>query len=376
MAMKYYILDTNFIHLDYYLRGTRITALARSAYKLGHAVLMPQVVYDELCKQYYEKVDELASSFKGVQKNLNKLSLTNDQWADYDFNKLKNDYEQILTQQCANLNIALIKYPTVSHRDMVKRELSKRKPFKDSTKGYRDALIWETVLELGKQCRMDDTIVLLTENTDDFAEKKTGLHPDLVEDCKEKGISEGKILLVSDFKKLIHDEIIPTFEKLNQSFNELQQYGSVGNIDISEIVRKSLDRDSVQHLFDYNPDIVQNPYAPKYYENIWVHFTSLRNSIITDVRKVTDNDVLISVRVEFDLFIDVMIYKGDLVLIGDDSMPVIYDRNANDHYVAATDRGLMTLQLNILTDADLNQLNNVDEQVLSATYETGYRFIY
>ena len=66
MAMKYYILDTNFIHLDYYLRGTRITALARSAYKLGHAVLMPQVVYDELCKQYYEKVDELASSFKGV----------------------------------------------------------------------------------------------------------------------------------------------------------------------------------------------------------------------------------------------------------------------------------------------------------------------
>ena len=110
MAMKYYILDTNFIHLDYYLRGTRITALARSAYKLGHAVLMPQVVYDELCKQYYEKVDELASSFKGVQKNLNKLSLTNDQWADYDFNKLKNDYEQILTQQCANLNIALIKY--------------------------------------------------------------------------------------------------------------------------------------------------------------------------------------------------------------------------------------------------------------------------
>ena len=86
--------------------------------------------------------------------------------------------------------------------------------------------------------------------------------------------------------------------------------------------------------------------------------------------------MLISVRVEFDLFIDVMIYKGDLVLIGDDSMPVIYDRNANDHYVAATDRGLMTLQLNILTDADLNQLNNVDEQVLSATYETGYRFIY
>lgn len=373
--MKYFVIDTNFIHADYFLRGTRITSLAGSAHKLGHTVFIPQVVYDEMCKQYYEEVDKLASLFKGVQKDLIKLSPIKDQWADYDFNKLKTNYEQILTQQCTNLNIALLKYPTVSHRDMVKRELSKRKPFKDSTKGYRDALIWETVLELAKQCRKDDTIIFLTENTDDFAEKKSSLHPDLLEDCKEKGVRDGKIQLVSNFKKLIHDEIIPTFDKLNESFDELQQYGSVGNIDIHEIVRKSLDRDSVQHLFDYNPNMGPNQYAPGYYENIWVHYAALRNSSMVDVRKVTDSDVLISVKVEFDLYIDVMIFKGDLALIDDNSMPVIYDRNSNDHYVSATDSGMMTVQLNILTDADFTKLNNIDEQVLSASYDTGYRYV-
>ena len=70
-----------------------------------------------------------------------------------------------------------------------------------------------------------------------------------------------------------------------------------------------------------------------------------------------------------------MIYKGDLALIDDDSMPVIYDRNANDHYVAATDSGLMTIQLDILTDAAFKQVNNVDYQVLSASYDTGFRFM-
>lgn len=373
--MKYFVIDTNFIHADYFLRGTRITSLAGSAHKLGQTVLMPQVVCDEMCKQYYEEVDELASSFKGIQKNLNKLSPTKYQWADYDFNKLKTDYEQSLINRCNDLDIGIIKYPAVSHRDMVKRELSKRKPFKDSTKGYRDALIWETVLDLGKNCRKHDTVVLLSENTDDFADKKVDLHPDLLEDCKAKGILDGTIKLVSDFKNFIHKEIIPTFDKLNESFDELQQYSSVGNIDIREIVKKSLDRDSVQHLFDYNPNMGPNQYAPGYYENIWVHYVALRNSSIVDVRKVTDSDVLISVKVEFDLYIDVMIFKGDLALIDDNSMPVIYDRNSNDHYVSATDSGMMTVQLNILTDADFTKLNNIDEQVLSASYDTGYRYV-
>lgn len=373
--MNFYVIDTNFIHLDYFLRGTRITTLAHSAHNLGHAVYMPQVVFDEMCKQYCEEVDTLADSFKDVQSDLYKLSPNKEQFANYDFNNLKVDYEQNLTKRINELGITILPYPIIGHREMVKRELHKRKPFKDSTKGYRDALIWETVLEFGKKVYTKGTVVLLTNNTDDFAQKKVYLHPDLVDDCKNKGIPDGKIQLVTDFKTFIHQEIMPAFEKMNKIFEELQLYGMVGNIDIRDIVRKSLDRDALQHLFNYNYDYGQNPYAPGYYENIWVHYASLRNNMITDVRKVTDSDVLISVRVEFDLYIDVMIYKGDLALIDEDSMPVIYDRNANDHYVAATDSVLMTMQLDILTDADFKQVNNVDHQVLSASYDTGFRFM-
>lgn len=375
--MKYYVIDTNFIHLDYFLRGTFITALARSASKLNHTVYMPQVVYDELCKQYYEEIDELELSFNSVQKELYKLTFAKYQCPDYDFQKLKADYEQILTQRCQDLGIRILNYPDVSHRDIVKRELSKRKPFKDSTKGYRDALIWETVLQAGHRLRTNDSLVLLTNNTDDFAKPKdkANLHPDLLDDCKDKNIPENKIQLIHDFKQFIHKEIIPAFDKLNDSFDALQQYLSVGNIDLRDIEKKCLDRNSLQHLFNYYSMPGPIPYVPGYYENIWVHYASPRQMRAIDVRKVTDGDVLITVQLEFDFYIDVLIFKGDLALIDDQSMPVIYDRNANDHYVAATDSGQMKIQLDILTDNDFQKINNIDEQVLSAAYDTGFRYV-
>ena len=231
--MKIYVIDTNFIHLDYFLRGTFITALAHSASKLNHDVYMPQVVYDELCKQYYEEIDQLESSFKSVKKTLYKLSPEKYQCP---------DYEQILTQRCQDLGVIILEYPSVSHRDMVKRELNKRKPYKDSTKGYRDALIWETVLQAGKKLRKNGTLVLLTNNIDDFAnpKDKANFHPDLLDDCKDKNIPDNKIQLVSDFKQFIHNEIIPAFEKLNESFDELQKNLSVGNIDLRELEKNYL----------------------------------------------------------------------------------------------------------------------------------------
>lgn len=375
--MKNYVIDTNFIHLDYFLRGTFITALARSASKLNHAVYMPQVVFDELCKQYYEEIDKLESSFNSVQKGLYKLTPAKYQSSDFDFQKQKTDYEQILTQRCQDLGIWILDYPDVSHRDMVKRELSKRKPFKDSIKGYRDALIWETVLKAGKGLRKNDTLVLLTNNTDDFAKPKdkANLHPDLLDDCKEKSIPNNKIQLISDFKPFINNEIIPAFDKLNDSYDELQKYLSVGNIDLRDVEKKYLDRNSLQHLFDYYTMPGPIPYAPGYYENIWLHYAAPHQMRVMDVRKVTDSDVLITVQLEFDFYVDVMIFKGDLALIDDRSMPVIYDRNANDHYVAATDSGQMTVQLDILTDTDFQKINNIDEQVLSAVYDTGFRYM-
>ncbi len=73
-----------------------------------------------------------------------------------------------------------------------------------------------------------------------------------------------------------------------------------------------MDRNSLQHLFDYNTMSGPFLYAPGYYENIWLNYASPRQIRTTDVHKVTDGDVLITTQLELDFYIDVVIFKGDL----------------------------------------------------------------
>lgn len=373
--MRHFVIDTNFVHLDFFLRGTNITALAGSADKLGHSVYMPQVVFDELCKQYYEEIEKAKETQRKYFKELNRVNPVASKNQSDDFDKLRSSYEQVLTQRCQRLGIQILDYPKVEHREMVLRELNQRKPFKDSSKGYRDALIWETVLSLGMSVGENDNVIFLTENTDDFAKEKIHLHPDLISDSKDRGLSEDKIKLITGFHHFIKSDILPAAEQMTEKIQELLNYYTVGNIDIHEILGVYLNTESLQHLFDYNTETGQTPYAPWVYANIMVHYMTPYNMSIYDVRRVSDDNVLISVHVEFDLFIDCFIYKGDFPLIDDRSMPEVFDKNWNEHYVAASDRARFKMQYDILTDPEFKQANNVDEQVISAEYETGFRFL-
>jgi hypothetical protein len=72
---------------------------------------------------------------------------------------------------------AILPYPAVDHRTVVARALARRRPFDAKGRnGYRDALIWETVLELARGLS-EGRVLLCTRNSKDFGER--GLHADL-----------------------------------------------------------------------------------------------------------------------------------------------------------------------------------------------------
>lgn len=48
--MKHIIIDTNFVHHDFYLRGMNIMALTEYVHRMGYDVYMPQIVFDEMRK--------------------------------------------------------------------------------------------------------------------------------------------------------------------------------------------------------------------------------------------------------------------------------------------------------------------------------------
>ena len=53
--MNHIIIDTNVIHLDFKLNKARIVTLCNTSTILGHEIFIPEVVIDEIVKQYDEK---------------------------------------------------------------------------------------------------------------------------------------------------------------------------------------------------------------------------------------------------------------------------------------------------------------------------------
>lgn len=144
--MKHIIIDTNVVHLDYMLNKSRIMALCSTCDSLDHVVFMPDVVIDELVKQYREEIQGYTEQYNSA---LHQLTRRNAPVANNPLDPvvLTSKYEDSLRARIAQLRIKIISYPQTAHKEMVARELNKKKPFKDSKKGYRDSLIWDSIIE-------------------------------------------------------------------------------------------------------------------------------------------------------------------------------------------------------------------------------------
>lgn len=370
--MTHYVIDTNFVHLDYFLKGTFITILCQSSEVLRHKVYMPEVVFDELVKQHREELEKQIIKAHDIEKDVYRLTEKKIAINLCGIEEDGDNYSVVLKRAIEEQGIELLPYPQVPHQDVVQRVLHKRKPFREfeqGTTGYRDTLIWETVLELCGQTGYSDKVVLLTNNTQDFGGKGK-LHKHLVEDCVERGYGEEKVKLVSAFYQFITKEILPASQKLE---NIILNAWKAGEIDLLEVAREHVNDREISHLLEYDDVSDNHRYTPTYYETTevtWIKDSC--NYCIYDFRKLPKGDLLVSVRVDVYVGVDCFIYKGDLLLIDDDEMPYIFDKNWNEHYVAASDEAELTVQYDIRIDSDLKHVINVGQRLVRSRFETGY----
>jgi len=56
------------------------------------------------------------------------------------------DGSRILSEEVKRMNAQSPDYADISHADIVTRDLKRRKPFQQNGKGYRDTLLWETIV--------------------------------------------------------------------------------------------------------------------------------------------------------------------------------------------------------------------------------------
>lgn len=145
------VIDTNIIYGDFFLKNAQIISLCGTASRCGIEVYIPEVVVDEIINQYREKLVEICPKVNDCIRGIVQIApqyAFNNPFTDTEKDKLLKEYELYLHNRINDLGIKIIPYPQISHKDVVKRDLARKRPFQNSGKGYRDALIWESVLDI------------------------------------------------------------------------------------------------------------------------------------------------------------------------------------------------------------------------------------
>lgn len=373
--MNHIIIDTNVIHLDFKLNKARIVTLCNTSTTLGHEIFIPEVVIDEIVKQYDEKAEEYINSFNKALKKLSDLSTSPITQTPIDAKGFISNYRNELNNRIKQLGIGIIPYPNTGHKIMVARELGKKKPFKDSTKGYRDALIWDSVMEHTQKYSSNCGIIFLTANSKDFADKdKKDLHTDLIADCISNGIPTTSIRLVTDIQNFIDNEIILRSTELKEKFNQLQQDGGLGDIDFIQLIQDYISKDMLDNLISSNDFDSYPGYAPGLYENPEITSIEKVSCSFNTIREISSDTILIQSEVSVQVDLDCFIFRADLPLIDDSKFPTIIDYEWNDHYVLASDSATFKFQFNILTDTNFKNVKSIEDNLQQVKYSTGYTF--
>lgn len=330
--MMHILLDTNPIISDGFGRSANFNRFLELAHEHGITVYVPSVVLDEVVGRFakdlsdsVEKANaELAFMSRRVARDLGTFNTV------LDVNKEVGSFRSEFSTRLAEAGVAVPQYPIVSHRDVTDRAIYRRKPFRDKGVGYRDTLIWLTALELADQ--VEDNIVLVTNNIQDFGDGSTRLHGQLQEDLENRGHERDKVALVTSIKDVVQQQIGPY---LRQTFFERP----------SETL-ENLDFDAEHEL----TLAIESEYSDRQWTPVELGLVSPIEALILDtVEEVTVADVRDTRDVEDGRVSCVMISEVVAVFQGfmpeetgdqeePDSPLTVVDQKTNEHHILVATR--------------------------------------
>jgi len=282
------IIESNIICADFQLKGSSFRVLFDSLDRIGARLCIPQLVIDEVKNKYAECLWENKSKTDSILLNIKRLTgelTVNSVSEDFVKEKVKN-YDQMLLNKLSELKAVILKYPTISHKDLVQRALSRRKPFSESGRGYRDALIWENVVELMAENK-NEMFYFINANSHDFSDKNT-LHPDLIANLEKRGINPKNIVLFNGLEEFIDKHIKSNLEALENIKNQLLSR-KPPNITLRDMVSVKVDESL--------PGIEVDPSEfgfPQEYENPKIaSVQDIYNIEVLDVRRLHSGEIYV-----------------------------------------------------------------------------------
>jgi hypothetical protein len=204
------VLDTNVFFNDWYVKGANFEMLLNYCNNMRYTLLLPQIVVQEVDNKYRQKKDALRQAYAGLMKDSAKLGIE----LPDELSRLGGfEYSLEKTIKEKYYRVTDVAYSGVDHGQLVRKALKPKLPFRENEKGYRDSLLWLSILNHAKSRNYAGEIAFINQNSKDFFEgegNEKRLHSDLLEDVQELGIT-ASLSVFSGLKEFI-DQRVPQEE--------------------------------------------------------------------------------------------------------------------------------------------------------------------
>lgn len=358
------VLDTNILYKSPFKNPSFMALFDLLLRSENDTLVIPQLVIDEAVNKCREALGEIRLGLEHQSREFQKwtgeklsLSLINDKIED-----TIAAYEQTLRQTLRQVGAIICPYPKTSHEQLVAKCLSRRKPFSENGQnGYRDALIWESILEI----LVEDNVTFITQNSKDFFEKdKQALHPHLLEELRQHNIDANQITVFKNLHNFAADYVKPTMEKLDlESVRNNLSFG-IGRYDKEIIVDAIL---QALLSFDYEDKIQPHEIDLPSGANT-IHVSSvedLSDLYITDAHKLASGTWLIDAVAMAYYQFDFFLFKGDWYAMEEDDPIKIIDTDWSDSSVLAETTKLIQVSFTFTFDASTGTIISVEVSALA-----------
>ena len=354
-------LDSSILCTDFYMRGTYFELLKRTT---GVHIILSEIVLDEVRNKHKEMVSSHIQSTNKTIKDLNRLTvspkpLIDENTATEEEREYADFIEMFLIE--SGSTIAEM-YPNIGHKDIVKRALQRKKPFKiDGKDGYRDFLVWQTFLQTAKSYAME-TVCFITLNKKDFSDTKDEklLHPDLLADIVEAGISKDRIQYWTSLKDFVENIIMPQLTLLEEHENFINSLLNDQIGFVNPLESMLLDKAAGMALGEYDVSAIGESLSLSTVDEIY-------STEISKTTAISDNEYLLQIRFDTICSIESFIFKAELAAMNDGDLrdTHIVNGDFNDHYASAETQTGLKIDIETIFDIDKKVFSSFDVSDIS-----------
>lgn len=311
------VLDTTAIRADYHLHSPTSLTFLNGLRLIPATLCVPEVVVDEAINGFRADLARALEESGRTQRELGRiLGEQSAPGTSSDFVESRTEeYRKALLAKVASVGGEVLPYPKIEHRKLVRRDLERRRPFRESGVGYRDALIWETVRSL--TWGGHERVVFVSGNVKDFGDGPL-VHEDLRSDVQ----NPQRLTLVRSIAAVNEEFIIPKMTMLEGARAELEG-NRAGIFDLTAWLNTRL----LDLLRDHHDVLAEVAVGfPQGAGSAWPsEIVELKGLKVLHVRHLTEREVLVRMELRFDADVSVSWDKEDAL-----NHPEVREWNGDD----------------------------------------------